>query len=464
VIEEFAFDRGRTMGCDMGGIAVGALAVCAAAITDTIKIKPKKFDTEWQESARLWVALIGPVSAMKSPMLKAVAKPLQAIDNVLARDYQREMAAYNRLPKEEKQQREKPRQKRVMAQDVTIEATQDIMQDSPAGILYYSDELSGWFGSMDKYSGARGSAKDRAFWLESYNGGSYTVDRVQRGTVFVEHLSVSMLGGIQPETICRIAGDSVDDGLLQRFIPIVVRPAVDSRDEPPSEVVFDYNALIRKLHQLKPPMTGGLMETVAPLTFDDGAMAIRKDLERKHLRLQQCESINRKLAAHIGKYNGIFARLCVVWHCIEHAGGDSLPAVVTVDTARRVAGFLHGFLLPHSLAFYAGVLGLSNDHDQLCDIAGYILTRKLETITNRDVQRGSKGMRSLKQREVEGLFEQLDAFGWLTRVPGPRPSYPHHWVVNSAVHQKFAERAEAEKKRREQDRVTLAALFGGRNA
>jgi hypothetical protein len=73
-------------------------------------------------------------------------------------------------------------------------------------------------------------------------------------------------------------------------------------------------------------------------------------------------------------------------------------------------------------------------------------------------------MRSLKQREVEGLFEQLDAFGWLTRVPSPRPSYPHHWVVNPAVHQKFAKRAEAEKKRREQDRVTLAELFGGKNA
>ena len=85
----------------------------------------------------------------------------------------------------------------------------------------------------------------------------------------------------------------------------------------------------------------------------------------------------------------------------------------------------------------------------LSDIAGYILARKLERITNRDVQRGSKGMRSLKQRDVEGLFEQLDAFGWLTRVPGPRPSYPHHWVVNPAVHQKFAKRAEAEKKRRE---------------
>ena len=48
VIEEFAFDRGMTMGCDMSGITVGALAVCAAAIAETIMIKPKKFDREWQ--------------------------------------------------------------------------------------------------------------------------------------------------------------------------------------------------------------------------------------------------------------------------------------------------------------------------------------------------------------------------------------------------------------------------------
>ena len=86
VIEEFAFDRGMTMGCDMSGIAVGALAVCAAAIPDSIKLQPKKHDTEWQESARLWVALVGPVSTMKSPMIEAAAKPLRRIDNEMARD------------------------------------------------------------------------------------------------------------------------------------------------------------------------------------------------------------------------------------------------------------------------------------------------------------------------------------------------------------------------------------------
>ena len=138
-----------------------------------------------------------------------------------------------------------------------------------------------------------------------------------------------------------------------------------------------------------------------------------------------------------------------------------MPAVITEATARRVAGFLHGFLLPHALAFYAGVLGLSNDHDRLANVAGYILAHKLERITNRDVQRGDRTMRNLKRRETEAIFEQLDAFGWVTRTPGPRPSDPPHWIVNPAVHQKFAERAEAERKRREREREAIDDLLKG---
>ena len=153
----------------------------------------------------------------------------------------------------------------------------------------------------------------------------------------------------------------------------------------------------------------------------------------------------------------------MVWHCVEHAAGD-LPAVITEDTARRVADFLHGFLLQHALAFYAGVLGLSNDHDRLANVADYILAHKLERITNRDVQRGDRSMRNLKRRETEAIFEQLEALGWVTRTPGPRHSDPPHWVVNPVVHQKFAERAEAEKKRRAREREMIADLLKGNKA
>ena len=224
-----------------------------------------------------------------------------------------------------------------MMNDTTIEAAQEILKDSPNGVLLDQDELSGWFGSMDKYTGARGAQKDRAFWLQSYNGGSYTVSRIMRGNLFIPNLSVSILGGVQPDPIRKLADGGEDDGLLQRFIPIVLRPTVGGRDEAPGQAVADYSDLISDLRDLKPPKTGVLFPADGVLTFDDGALKIREELERKHLDLEQCRTFNRKLTSHFGKYNGIFARLCVVWHCVEHAGDDELPAVVTEDTARRVA-------------------------------------------------------------------------------------------------------------------------------
>ena len=121
------------------------------------------------------------------------------------------------------------------------------------------------------------------------------------------------------------------------------------------------------------------------LSFDDGAQALRLRLERKHLELISCcETVNRKrLAAHLGKYDGVFARLCLTFHCIEHAE-QNLILPISENTALRVKSFLHEFLFPHALAFYGGLLGLADDHDRLTATAGYILAHKLTKITNRE--------------------------------------------------------------------------------
>ena len=124
--------------------------------------------------------------------------------------------------------------------DTTIESTQEILRDSPNGVLLEDDELIGWFDAMYKYSGARGAQKDRSFWLQAYNGGSKTVDRVTRGSVHIPNLSVSIIGGSQPGPIRKLADAGEDDGLLQRFNPIMLRPAVGGRDEAPGQAVFDY--------------------------------------------------------------------------------------------------------------------------------------------------------------------------------------------------------------------------------
>src|SRR5262249_56342656 len=83
-------------------------------------------------------------------------------------------------------------------------------------------------------------------------------------------------------------------------------------------------------------------------------------------------------------------------------------------TTGRVGKFLHEFLLPHAIAFYAGVLGLSDDHDRLTNLAGYILAHKLDEITNRDVHRGDRSMRKLTKRGTETLLQPLEPLGLVT--------------------------------------------------
>ena len=466
IIEEFARVNGNQMGADPAGLAVAALVTCAAAIPDMVAIKVKRH-ADWTESARLWAALIGPPSAKKSPIITAATGPLCRLDVEMMRAWQKRLAHHETLAKEEKKGTQRPPQTRLRIEDATVEAAQQVLEGSPWGVLLLQDELSGFFGAMDKYNGGKGAQADRAFWLRSFNGGQFALNRVGRGASIIDNLSVSMLGGIQPEPLRKVAGDTIDDGLLQRLFPITLATATMGRDEPMPPINSDYRLLIELLRNLKSPgyLGCGILE------FDDGAQRIRRDLEAKHLELQSLETINRKLASHIGKYDGLFARLCVVWHCIEDvefrikcgALDDAdwdLPETVTEGSAGRVADFLHRFLLAHAMAFYGGALGLSDDHDRLTAIAGHILTHRLDRITNRDVQRGDRTMRGLKDHEIRPLLEQLDALGWLDRIEPPRPSSQPHWRVNPAVHERFADRAKREANRRKEVRATMQSLSG----
>ena len=118
---------------------------------------------------------------------------------------------------------------------------------------------------------------------------------------------------------------------------------------------------------------------------------------------------------------------------------------------------MHRFLLRHALAFY-GMLGLSDEHDRLQAVAGYILARKREVITKRDVQQGDRTMRKLGSKEIENVFAHLEALGWVERTSGPRRD-SLHWKVNPVVHLLYADRAKMELKRRKKAREEIAALL-----
>ena len=89
------------------------------------------------------------------------------------------------------------------------------------------DELAGWLGGFERYTTGQAG---RAFYLSAWNGGTYLKDRVGKGKtdadaeICVDNLALSILGGIQPELLTKL-GDLTSDGLLQRFIPVLMKPA-----------------------------------------------------------------------------------------------------------------------------------------------------------------------------------------------------------------------------------------------
>ncbi|MEO5706983.1 MAG: DUF3987 domain-containing protein [Alteraurantiacibacter sp.] len=467
VSAKFAKQSAYVMGVDPAGLAMAALAVCSASITDAIAVQVKQYDPGWRESARLWVGLVGSPSMKKSPILSAALRPLKRVDAGLARAYQDQRAALEALPAKERKEVERPRQERRILSDTTVEAAQEILRDSPRGLLSAQDELSGWFGAMDKYAPGKASMADRSFWLQAYNGGTYSYNRIGRGSGYIPNCSVSLLGGIQPEPLRAIANDSHDDGLVQRILPVILRPGGIGHDVPLGDAVTDYERLIEQLEVLQPEMSGGVLSGNGegyprPLLFDARARSVREEREALHLDLMRSlEGVSPKLSAHVGKYDGIFARLCVVWHCVENVGGLHVPREISLATTERVSKFMDRFVKPSAVAFYAGVLGLSAGHDDLMALASFIVAKGVDEVKARDVQGSSQSFRHVTAEQVRLLCEQLEAFGWLGRAePGPK-SATTRWLVNPEVHSMFAEQGRKEADRRTKAREALQHALAG---
>jgi Protein of unknown function (DUF3987) len=84
---------------------------------------------------------------------------------------------------------------RLYITDTTVERAAVLLQARPSGLVLIRDELSGLFANMSRYS----NGSDREFWLESWNGKHYVVERMGRDAVVVDHLLIAVVGGFQPE-------------------------------------------------------------------------------------------------------------------------------------------------------------------------------------------------------------------------------------------------------------------------
>jgi hypothetical protein len=178
-------------------------------------------------------------------------RPLERQQNDLRRDYEAQLRDYEAAKEGGDKKAQKPDPPvRYVVFDSTIEKLGEILARSDHGLLVKRDEFSGWIGGMEKYRTARGASADRGFWLQAYDGGSYAIDRVGRGEIYIRNLSVSLIGGIQPAKLAELHG-LTSDGLLQRFVPVMMR-ASSLPCDCASDAQEGFQRLVYKLIQAKP--------------------------------------------------------------------------------------------------------------------------------------------------------------------------------------------------------------------
>jgi hypothetical protein len=333
-----------------------------------VGLYPKAEDT-WIVIPNLWGAIIARPGFFKSPILAEVFKPIAELARTAAADFERaakkervseeirkaridaikeavrkaakkgqelEIAAcqeeLERLKEEE--ERTVVKQKRYITNDATVEKLALILMENPNGILFLRDELYGWLRSLNKL----GREGDREFYLESWNGyGSYTVDRIGRGTIHIPALCLSLFGGLQPGKLeqyvaSAMQGGEEDDGLLQRF-QIMVYPDltmnwknVDTRPDPKvyEKIRFIFQSLDNlSLDDLNPVFRDN-QSTIPGIEFDregqDLFNAWRCQLEN---RLRSGKINCPAFESHLAKYRSLVPSLALIFYLIDFQFGTN---------------------------------------------------------------------------------------------------------------------------------------------
>jgi hypothetical protein len=452
LLRRFALDVSERMQVPIDFVAATLMVVWGAVVGRRAKMFPKRHD-DWVVIPNLWGGILGLPAAMKTPSIKAVLRILNGLEQEAAlrnveatTQYQRDLEVYKALQKAwaknaadaareglqiqpfDNPEPTKPPQLRFVLNDPTIAKLHEVHADNPQGILLFRDELAGWFAVLD----SQGHEADRSFYLEAWDGDTpYSVDRIDRGTIRVPHLCISVFGGIQPDVMQRyliaaIIGSGQNDGLAQR-LQVLVYPdpptSWENIDRRPDDAARNgVEELFRRTIEVSPDQ---------PQTrhFDDDAQEVFNDWRRTlELRLLH-EEMEPYLKSHLGKYRSLMPTLACLCHMVD----DPVSTDIPMHQAQRAIMWCE-YLESHARRVYAVGSGKSVAALLAEKVAAGALSTRFSV---RDVVK--KNWHSLNSPElVRTAIRELVESGWLRKEParstdrGGRPA--DAYLVNPHVY------------------------------
>jgi putative DNA primase/helicase len=359
-------DIAERVWCPLEYVAASLIVVLSGLIGRRITIRPKRRD-DWTVVPNLWGAVIGAPGWLKTPAVEEVCRPLKRLvadalkahEKVKAEWEQQMLIAEARRAAAKKELGRKakgasdeeladlarqaieggdegpPPAKRYLTNDATVEKLGVLLGENPDGLIVFRDELIGFLRGFDR----QGHEQDRSFFLEGWNGnGSYTVDRLGRGTLHISAICLSVFGTIQPGPLAwylrgSISGEDAD-GFIPRF-QLVVYPDPKGKfvnvDRWPSiEAKNAAYAIFQAIDRLDPIALGALVDVdggLPYLRFNDDAQEFfdswRVTLEDR----LRTGTLGAVMEAHLAKYRSLMPSLALIFQLVERADKPVLGLV-----------------------------------------------------------------------------------------------------------------------------------------
>ena len=413
-----------------------ALPVLASRIDSRTKLVINP-GTDFTVPAVRWCGLVGETGTMKSPVIKRLIKPMSKHQHEIAEIYKEVRQEYDLAHSAWKANKSQDKGDEPLApppmldlyfSNFTIEAIVDAIQHyMDKGYLIFNDELAQFIKSLDMYRGGKGA--DRQQWLTIWDAGGIKNNRKSSGSVFIPQVSISIIGGIQPQTIRNmIAGDDSNlDGLWHRFSYVELP---ETTIEPFTELTGDLTDELDKIYRAlseQPQQTYWLSLEAKPLWAE-----WHYEMQDKRLSANQ-----EMLKGVYPKFHGICGRNALILHCTYAAIAGTVPDQLIPASTVETAIAWTRWELSQTLLQYQK-LGLTDD-PELSRILKFIdKFNGKGWVSARDVRNWWSGSSKPESTEIKSFMAKVVGLGYaidndepndsgkyrIQILPNPSPSSP----------------------------------------
>lgn len=439
-IEDAVFAAADRDGVCPGALAMAYLAAVSGAANKSARFVPYA-NSDWKVPPIIWVMTIANSGQRKTAIEDLAFAGLRSAHAKIMRAHWEQLRQWNRLPKQEQRNTPKPEEPHsLLVEDVTPEKLQTILAASDRGTFMLRDEMAGLL-EFGRYTQGKGGAAERAFYLQAYEGGHYTVSRLGRDSIHIEVNGVTIYGSIQPDRLADFP-DLAKDGLLQRINMIRAANTEASQAEVTVKGLDVIGHCIDQLTRI-----GWHQYATTP----DGSALIRKT-ELLGRQFATLPDLGQGFQGTCSKLHGTHARYAFLLHLLIAPQAQT----IATDTVERAQRCVHDFLLPHARDFYSSLS--SSPTQRLRDIAGWVLTKAPMRFRAGDVTANVRSCRGIGSKELSDAIDPLVTGNWVE----PETPFPNNraWLIHPQLREVLATRREAERARREAIR-SLCVQLGG---